>query len=187
MCQDKAYAFHLFSRREIFIEVVHRWMPSLKSSPIVGSIRLRFFKPPPWPWSFPGASEPLPSGSRKRSRIAFPLLFLFPTTRRATENVSFLAPAEMATFFTSTSGRHPRPVLLHQFRFKTAFICRRGVPTRYCPPRFADRRQVFPHSRYPDRISRSCVPSHICASTMRRMVFPTVEDVGRGCRRTSHS
>src|SRR5437016_13192429 len=40
----------------------------------------------------------------------------------------------MATFFTSTSGR-TRVQSSFTSSASNRFICRRGVPTRYCPPR----------------------------------------------------
>src|SRR5256884_7358239 len=51
-------------------------------------------------------SETLPDG-----------FLFFPTTRRATENVSFLALRNGYLLYFHF-GPHPRPVLFHQFRFK---------------------------------------------------------------------
>src|SRR2546429_10024742 len=75
-------------------------------------------------------SETLPDG-----------FLFFPTTRRATENVSFLALRNGYLLYFHF-GPHPRPVLFHQFRFKPLHLPA-GCAHQILPAALADRRQVF--------------------------------------------
>src|SRR5438094_8340030 len=83
-------------------------------------------------------SSDLSSGKRETLPDGF---LFFPTTRRATENVSFLALRNGYLLYFHF-GPHPRPVLFHQFRFKPLHLPA-GCAHQILPAALADRRQVF--------------------------------------------
>src|SRR5437899_1842005 len=150
----------------------------LESSPIVAPLDCDF-STAPWPWSFPGASEPLPSGSRN----APGWLSLFPDDPPCDRECKFPRPAEwlpsLLPLRAAPASSPLSPVPL-QTASSAGGVCPPDIARRACglPP-------GFPHSRYPDRISRSCAPSHICAPPCAGWFPPSRRR--RGCRRTSHS